>query len=133
MNQNRRLYVQLMYLLLGVILICLGETGQINAFWGGVGTAFVFMGLFRLVQIYRYRKDEAYREKMEVAATDERSRFIRNKAWAWAGYVFVLIAAVSTIVLKLMGEDLLSTAAGLAVGLLVLLYWVFYWVLQKKY
>ena len=64
---------------------------------------------------------------------DERNHFIRNKAWAWAGYLFVLIAAISTIVLKLLGQDLLSIAAGFAVCILVLLFWGCYLVLKKKY
>lgn len=68
---------------------------------------------------------------MEVQ--DERNHFIRNKAWAWAGYLFVLIAAVCSIAFKLLGQELLSMAAGFAVSILVLLYWVCYLVLKKKY
>ena len=52
---------------------------------------------------------------------------------AWAGYMFILIADVSTIVFKLLGQDLLSMAAGFAICLIMLLYWVCYLVLRKKY
>jgi hypothetical protein len=44
-----------------------------------------------------------------------------------------MIAAGSTIVLKLLGQDLLSIAAGFAICLMMLLYWVCYLILQKKY
>ena len=70
---------------------------------------------------------------MEIQSTDERLHFIRSKAWAWAGYLFVLLSAILTIVLKLLGQDLLSVAAGFAVCVLVLLYWVCYLALKKKY
>ena len=70
---------------------------------------------------------------MEIEMKDERNHFIRNKAWAWAGYSFVLIAAISTIVLKLLGQGLLSKAAGFAVCILALLYWGCYWLLKRKY
>jgi hypothetical protein len=60
-------------------------------------------------------------------------RFLRNKAWAWAGYFFVLVAAVLSIGLKLLGQDLLSVAAGLSVCCITLFYWVSYLVLRKKY
>ena len=91
------------------------------------------MGVSRMIHIMRCRNDEAYRENAEIEMKDERNRFIRNKAWAWAGYLFVLIAAISTIVLKLLGQDLLCIAASLAVSFLVLLYWICYLILKKKY
>ena len=47
--------------------------------------------------------------------------------------LFVLMTAISTVVLKLLGQELLSVAAGFAVCILVLLYWVCYLVLKKKY
>ena len=38
-----------------------------------------------------FSKNEAYREKIEIEEKDERNHFIRNKAWAWAGYLYVMI------------------------------------------
>ena len=70
---------------------------------------------------------------MHTDANDERNRFLRNKAWAWAGYLFVLVSAVLSIGLKLLGQDLLSVAAGLAVCCITLFYWVSYLVLRRKY
>jgi len=70
---------------------------------------------------------------MEIEVSDERNRFIRSKAWAWAGYIFILVTSVSIIILKLMGQDLLSMAAYAAVFFLLILYWVSYLILKKKY
>ena len=98
-----------------------------------MGGALIAVGVVRGIHILRYSKDESYREKREIEQKDERNRFLRNKAWAWAGYLFVLMTAISTVVLKLLGQELLSVAAGFAVCILVLLYWVCYLVLKKKY
>ena len=133
MKKDRRIISCIIYIIFGVILLVLGILEIVDSFWSGMGGALIVVGVVRAIHILRYRNDESYRENMEIETKDERNHFIRNKAWAWAGYLFVLIAAISTIVLKLLGQDLLSIAAGFAVCMLVLLYWVCCLVLKKKY
>ena len=133
MKNGRRIVAYIVYMVLGLALMVLGILEIVDPFWSGMGGALIAVGVIRMIHILRYRYDEAYRENMEIETKDERNRFIRNKAWAWAGYLFVLIAAISSIVLKLLGQDLLSIAAGFAVCILVLFYWVCYLVLKKKY
>ena len=133
MKMERRIFACIVYLILGVALMILGILEVLDSFWSGMGGALIAVGVVRMIHILRYRNDESYRENMEIEMKDERNRFIRNHAWAWAGYLFVLIAAISTIVLKLLGHDLLSVAAGFGVCVLVLLYWICYLALKKKY
>lgn len=133
MKNNRRIILYIVWLVLGIGLIVLGAMDTIDSFWSGMGGGFLVIGILRLFQQLRLRKDTDYREKMETEVTDERNRFIRNKAWAWAGYLFVLMAAVATIVLRIMGQAFLSQCAAFAVSILVLLYWVSYMILRKKY
>ena len=133
MKTDRRIVAYIIYLVAGVTLLVLGALEVLDSFWSGMGGALIAMGILRVIQLLRYSKDEAYREKWDVETQDERNQFLRNKAWAWAGYLFVLIAAVCAIVFKLLGQELLSMAAGFAVCILVLLYWVCYLVLKKKY
>ena len=133
MKKDRRIISCIIYIIFGVILLVLGILEIVDSFWSGMGGALIAVGVVRMIHILRYHNDESYRENMEIEMKDERNHFIRNKAWAWAGYLFVLIAAISTIVLKLLGQDMLSVAAGFAVCILVLLYWVCYLVLKKKY
>lgn len=133
MKNDRRTVAYIVYMVLGVALMVLGILDVVDSFWSGMGGALIAMGVVRVIQILRYSKNESYREKWDVEAQDERNHFIRNKAWAWAGYLFVLIAAICTIVFKLLGQDLLSMAASFAVSILVLLYWICYLVLKKKY
>lgn len=133
MKNDRRMLACVIYMILGVALVVLGILEILDSFWSGMGGALIAVGAVRTIGILRYRKDEAYRERMEVEMGDERNHFIRNKAWAWAGYLFVLIAAICTIVFRLVGQEMLSMAASFAVSILVVLYWVCYLVLKKKY
>ncbi len=130
---NKRILVYILYLLLGVTLWGLGAMELVDAFWSGMGAALFFVGLLRLIRMYRLSKDENYREKVEVENTDERNRFIRNKAWAWAGYLFVMLSACAVIILKVMDQEMLSLAASYAVCLILILYWISYMILRKKY
>ena len=133
MKNTRRMIAYIIYLILGIGLLSLDYLQIVDSFWTGMGTALITIGAVRLVQMYRLHNNETYRENAEIAAKDERNCFIRNKAWAWAGYGFIIIAAVATIALKVMGEDLLYLAAGFGVCLMALLYWGAYMILRKKY
>ena len=121
------------WLVLGIALAALGIAGTLDEFWSGMGSALLVIGAVRLLRSYRLNKSEAYREKMEISTTDERMRFLRTRAWSWAGYLFTLIAGVSVIVLHLLGNDPLSQAASLGVCLMIVLYWGSFLFLQKKY
>ena len=118
---------------LGLPLMGLSIAGLVDEFWSGMGSALVVIGACRLLRAQRLKKSEAYREKMETFETDERFHFLRAKAWSWAGYLFVIIGAVSVIVLKVLGQETLSMAASGAVCLILVLYWGSYFVLKKKY
>lgn len=133
MKQNKRLYVNILWLMIGSILIGLSFAGVVDEYWNGMGMGLAVVGAINLIRYYRLNKNDVYREKMELEASDERNHFIRNKAFAWAGYYFVLIAAVCTIVFKIIGQELLSQAAAYAVCLMLILYWISYMILKRKY
>ena len=133
MKNDRRIAAYIVYIIFGVVLMILGMLEVLDSFWSGMGGALIAVGAGRVIQFLRYNKDESYREKWDVESQDERNRFIRNKAWAWAGYLFVFIAAICTIAFKVLGQDLLSRVAGFAICILMLLYWICYMVLKKNY
>lgn len=133
MKNDRRMIAAICYIVLGAVLLALGVMEVVDEFWSGMGGALMVVGVLRVVQFFRYRNNEEYREKAEVAAKDERNQYIRNKAWAWSGYLFMLIAAVATIALKIAGQETLSFAASMAICLLLVLYWVSFLVLSRKY
>ena len=131
MKQNKRLYVNILWLMIGSILIGLSFAGVVDEYWNGMGMGLAVVGAINLIRYYRLNKNDVYREKIELEASDERNHFIRNKAFAWAGYYFILIAAVGTIVFKIIGQELLSQAAAYAVCLMLILYWISYMILKR--
>jgi len=130
--KDRRI-LSVIWVVNGLVLIGLAFAGKVDSFWNGMGSALLVVGALQLLRYHRFTKNEAYREKMEIEVNDERNRFIRNKAWAWSGYLFILIAGVSVVVFKIIGQELLSMVASMAVCLILVLYWVSYYVLKRKY
>ena len=125
--------VAIIYVVIGIILFGLSLVQILDQFWSGMGSALFTVGVIRLIRTHRFLKDEKFREKIEIEESDERNHFIRNKAWAWAGYLFVMIMAVASIVLKIAGQDILSIAASGAVCLVLVLFWGSYLFLKRKY
>ena len=133
MKPCNRIYISFIWIILGGILVGLAFAGKVDAYWNGMGSALLVIGILQILRFYRLRKNEVYREKVETEISDERNQFIRSKAWAWTGYLLVLILAVSSIVLRIMEQELLSMAASYVVCLVLILYWVSYLILKKKY
>lgn len=125
--------VSIFYIILGAILIGLGFAGVVDEFWNGMGSALLVIGVIQLIRRYRLNKNEVYREKIEIETNDERNHFIRNKAWAWAGYLFVMIMAIASIVLKVFEQNVLSMAASGTVCFVLVLFWGSYFILKRKY
>lgn len=133
MKKDKRMIFSIIWVILGGVLIALAFDGKVDMFWNGMGSGLLVVGALQLLRQYRFSKNEAYREKIEIEEKDERNQFIRNKTWAWTGYLFVLIAAVLCIIFKIVGQEVLSFAASGAVCLMLVLYWISYFILRKKY
>ena len=134
MKDNRKnRYMSLFWVALGAVLTVCAIAGVADSYWHSFGISLLTVGSLQLWRQRRYRKNEAYREKIDTETQDERNRFIANKAWAWAGYLFVMIAAVATVAFQIAGRRELSLMASLGVCLMVLLYWGSWMVLKRKY
>ena len=132
-NIRYRWILSILYVLIGVSLTVCGVLKIIDTFWSGMGTAFIVVGVLQILRLIRYQTSAIYKENTDTAASDERNRFIRAKAWAWVGYLYIIIAAVATIVFKLLGQETLMFAASSSVCLMMVLYWIIYLILNKKY
>ena len=133
MSQKIKLSFNIVYVIIGCILIGFAVLEKLDSFWSGMGSALLVVGLINLLKIHRLNKNEEYREKLEIEVSDERLQFIRNKAWAWSGYLFVLISAVACIVFKVMNLDQLSLYASFSVCLVLVLFWVSHAIIKRKY
>ena len=133
MKSNRRMILSIFWVVLGSALIGSNMAGLLDDYWGGLGGGLLGVGVFQIIRNVRYLRDPAYREKVDTTNQDERNRFLANKAWAWAGSLYVLTAAIATIVFQIIGKTELATISGFGVCLIVFFYWISYTVLQKKY
>ena len=132
-KRSRPLFLSIFWLVLGAALVVCHLAHLIEDFWFSMGIAFMIVGTLQILRHIRCRNNAEYREAREIAAQDERNKFISTKAWAWAGYLFIMIAAIGTIVFKLVGrEDLMMLASG-SVCLMILLYWGCWMYLRRKY
>ncbi len=133
MKFEKRIYISIFWVIIGLVIFGCGIFEIVDSFWSGMGGALVGVGAIRIIQYIKYCKNSEYREKMEIERNDERNKFIGGKAWAWAGYFYVLINAVGTIVFKIAGNDQLSQFCAYSVCLVLVLYWISYLFLRKKY
>ena len=133
MKNHKRLIANIVEIAIGIILSVLGYMGMIDEYWTGMGTALIVVGIIFMIRQIRYQTNAEYKDSVDVEVNDERNRYLRLKAWAWAGYMLVLICAFASIIFKVFGNDQLSMMSGGCVCLLIVLYWISYMILRKKY
>ena len=90
MKKNARFLMSIFWIVLGIILSACHFAGLIEDFWYSMGFALIIVGILQVIRQIRYRTNKEYREKWDTEVQDERNKFIANKAWAWAGYLFVM-------------------------------------------
>ena len=130
---NKRFIASIVEIILGFALWICSAIGLIDSYWGGMGAGLMGVGIVFLIRSIRYKRDPEYKEEYDVEMNDERNKFIRLKAWSWAGYMYMMLAAVGSIVFKLMGrEDLMFFCSG-SVCLVLVLYCISYVVVKNKY
>lgn len=130
---NKRFIASILEIVMGSILMVCSMFGIVDEYWSGMGFALLIVGVVFLLRQFKYKTNEEYREKYDVERSDERNRYLSGKAWAWAGYLFVMIAAVGSIMLKMAGREELMLMASGSVCLIMALYWISYIILKKKY
>lgn len=131
--KKERLIASILEIIVGAALLICSMFGVVDEFWSGMGTSLLIIGSIFLIRSIKYKTNEEYREKIDIESNDERNKYISLKAWAWAGYLFVMLGAVGTIVFKLIGKEDFMMMASLSVCLIMVFYWISYTFLKKKY
>lgn len=130
---KKSLIAAIIKIILGISLASLGAAKLLDSFWMGMGTALIFVGVVSLVRTIRYHSNPDFQKKVNIETNDERNRFLSMKAWSWAGYLFIIIAAFATIGFKLAGYESLMLLCSGSVCLIITIYWIAYLILRKKY
>ena len=133
MKSNRRMILSIVWIVLGASLLGANLTGLLGDYWGGLGGGLLGVGVVQTIRNIRYLRSPEYREKVDTTNSDERNRFLAGRAWAWAGYLYVLTATIATIVFQIIGKQELAVAAGFSVCIIMVFHWLSYLYLQKKY
>ena len=133
MKGNKRLIASVIEIVIGFILSALSFSSLIDEYWGGMGTALIIVGGIFLFRQIKYKTNSEYQQSVDVEANDERNKFISMKAWSWAGYFFVIICAVASIILKIIGMDEYVSFTSGSICIIMILYWISYMIIRKKY
>ncbi len=132
-NIRYRWILSILYGIIGISLIVCNLLKLVDDYWSGMGAALLAVGVLQLIRLIRYKSDPQYKETTDTAVNDERNRFLSTKAWSWAGYLYIMIAAVGSIVFKLLDQETLMFAASGSVCIILILYWLSYLIVRKKY
>ena len=130
---KRKLFISIMWIIVGAALLILDIVGIVdNPICSGIGGGWLAIGIMQIYKNLKYHSNEDYKEKVDIAFTDERNRYLRMKAWSLAGYIFVIGAAVVSLVLFVLGLKTYSQILSSCMCVVLVLYWFSYRVLQKR-
>ena len=133
MNNKKRRISSIVEILIGAALIVASIFGVVDEYWTGMGTSLLLVGVLFFIRTIKYNTNDEYREKLDIEVSDERNRYLKLKSWAWAGYLFIISAAVASIGFKIAGREELMMMASWSVCYIMILYWISHIILKKKY
>lgn len=130
---KRKMLVSIMWVILGAALLILDIVGITdNSICSGLGGGWLAIGAMQIYKNLKYHSNEEYKEKIDIELSDERNRYIRMKAWSWAGYLFIIGAAIVSIILYVMQEMVYGQILSYCVCSVLIFYWGSYIFLQRK-
>lgn len=129
-----RLYMAICYIIIGVMLIAVNFAVDKNhEIVSSFGSAFIVIGIVRIVQYIRINKDEESIRRQKIAETDERNIMIWTQARSLTFAIYTMLAAVSIFVLYLLGMELQAQMIAYTLCAFVLIYLICYLILKRKY
>ena len=132
-NIRYRWILSILYGVIGISLVACNLFHAVDDYWSGMGAALLVISVLQVLRLIRYKSDPQYKEATDTAVNDERNRFLSTKAWSWAGYLYIMIAAIGSIVFKLLDQETLMMVASGSVCIILVLYWISYFIIRKKY
>ena len=134
MYDNKRLFLSVFWVVLGAVLVILSATGVLDSpRYTGMGAGLMVVGALQIARNLKYRRDPAYREKIDTEVSDERNRFLRMKSWSWAGYIAVIAEGSAAVIAAVRGQETVQMVLSYSVCLLIGAYYISYLVLSRKY
>lgn len=130
---NKKLALSIFWVVLGLTLFILSVAEVLDdSVYAGMGAALTVIGALQIWRNLKYRRDPEYREKIDIEAGDERNKSIRMQSWAWTGYLFILVAAVASVVAYFLGQAVVQQTLCYSICFMLVVYWLANVILNKR-
>ena len=130
---NKKLALSIFWVVLGLALVVLSVTEVLgDSIYSGMGAALAVIGALQIWRNLKYRRDPEYREKIDIEVGDERNKSIRMQSWAWTGYLFILVAAVASVVAHFLGQAVIQQTLCYSICFMLVVYWLANVILNKR-
>lgn len=131
---NKKLALSIFWVIAGMTLMILSIAEVLDSsVWSGMGGALTAVGALQTIRNIRYRKDPAYREKIDTEVNDERNNWIRMKSWTCTGIIVIIVEGIAGIVAMILGERMIQQILSYSVCLILCVYWITWLILSRKY
>ena len=119
---------------LWIIFTAIGGEDFRSGLLSGMGSAFIVVGVIRLVRVRRWEKDPEKAADYEAALKDERTAYVSNKARSMTFFISVYVQlAAGLIAIFVFDQKLLGQVLCYLTCFQCLLFTVLYRVYNKKY
>ena len=130
---NRRLALSALWVMLGAALVWLSVTEVLDSsVYAGMGGALMCVGILQVERNVRYRRDGAYRERIDIEYTDERNHYLRKEAWTRTGSIVVALEAIGAVVAMVLNNTTVQLTLASTVSVTCLVYWASWMVLSRR-
>lgn len=130
---NKKLALSIFWVVLGLALVVLSVTEVLDdSVYAGMGAALAVVGALQIWRNLKYRKDPEYREKIDIEAGDERNKAIRMQSWAWTGYLYILVSAVTSVIAYFMGQTVIQQTLCYSICFMLVVYYIANLILNKR-
>ena len=120
-------------LLVGITMVIIAYTGDLNSMMAGMGTALVTVCTINLIRLRNIAKDPQRLRQMEIAQHEERNIYISNLAAKAAMVTTIGLEYVAMVVMVFLKKDEIASALGFLVCGQLLIYVFFSRYYNKKY
>lgn len=132
MNIKRNIILNIIYIIVGTVLVVLGAMEILNNLYSGFGGGIAGVGIVQLIRNIQYATNKELKEKVDTEINDERNKYIRMKAWSWTGYIVVLALAITSIVMMIIGKELYCEMASFMMCMVLIVYYIAYFIIRRK-
>lgn len=132
MYGKKNLIFAIVWFVIGITLIVLSALNVLQDFWTASGAAFAAIGLAQLVRYRKYKTDEKFRQKTDLAYSDERYKYVKGRAFAYTGYISIFGMCIASFVCFILKKTEISAVLAFAACAELVIYWISFMIIERK-